>query len=317
MSFDQGGVLTREELSALLDSLAEARSEGEGRARFLGNTTSADPADDPALRAGMERGVEALSRELSATFQSRIRCQVLGAEEIALGEVEELCPEAEQLVLVGFDGESAPGALVVGRSLFFDWLGRMLGGRPAGADEPTPARPYTAIEQRMLLQMAAGWLQTLVAQLPGGEPGRFRVQGVEPVRVLRDWPTSRALWWSVEVEGLGELGRVRLAWPLSARERSTAASKPGPPAEAGPLGGLLLDAPVALCAEVGSVEVPLGRLARMKAGDVLPLDVREDGMLVVRIEGRHKFDAIRGAVGRNAAIQIVGCRPPSGGDAGV
>ena len=166
----------------------------------------------------------------------------------------------------------------------------------------------------MLRRLVGDWLSVIGAHLPGDEERKPRIRGIEPARALGDWPGARVVFWSVEVEGLGELGRLRLAWPLDALTRPVEPAKARGPAPGDPLHGLLLDAPVVLCAEVGTADVSLSRLAGLEVGDVLPIDVRDDGRLIVRIEGRPKFDAIRGAVGNRAAIQIVGCRAASGGE---
>ena len=43
----------------------------------------------------------------------------------------------------------------------------------------------------------------------------------------------------------------------------------------------------------------------MQVGDVIEIDGRDDGALVLRIEGAAKFSALRGSSGARLAVQIV------------
>ena len=68
--------------------------------------------------------------------------------------------------------------------------------------------------------------------------------------------------------------------------------------------------------EAGTADVTLAQLSRLQVGDVLDLDASEAGLLTVRVEGRPKFSAVRGAVGGRAALQIVNHVGTDGGPSG-
>jgi flagellar motor switch protein FliM len=42
----------------------------------------------------------------------------------------------------------------------------------------------------------------------------------------------------------------------------------------------------------------------LQAGSVVPIDAASDGSLLVRVAGRPKFRAIRGALGQRLAVQL-------------
>jgi flagellar motor switch protein FliM len=66
----------------------------------------------------------------------------------------------------------------------------------------------------------------------------------------------------------------------------------------------LLDVPIRLRAQVGTVELTLAEVGRLEVGQSIALDVPTDGSLTVRIGEREKFRGIAGTRGSRRAVQL-------------
>jgi len=101
------------------------------------------------------------------------------------------------------------------------------------------------------------------------------------------------------VRGLDDVCRLRVGFPVSCLEPSDEEGRRSSrPAEVTSL-------PVRLRAVIGHADLPLAELARLKAGDVIELDGREDGLLSLCIDDAVKFTAMRGRRGGRLAAQIM------------
>ena len=62
--------------------------------------------------------------------------------------------------------------------------------------------------------------------------------------------------------------------------------------------------PLEFCVELGSARLTLGRLAALKAGDVILLDQRISEPLRAQVGGSERFDVWAGAEGRAQAVRV-------------
>ncbi|MCG8590735.1 MAG: FliM/FliN family flagellar motor switch protein, partial [Proteobacteria bacterium] len=178
-----------------------------------------------------------------------------------------------------------------------------LGARPGTGRVSIPVRAYTRIERRFYRRFANEMIRGLERAWAHAVDLK-----VEQIRVLQNGPglaepDESVLVATLDVKGMAELCRLRVALP---------ASKFAKREEAGPDIGLgnaglreeLMSMTVAIRAELGSVELPIGEVADLQIGRVLALDEHEDGRLLVRVEGTPMFLAERGSVGRRLAVRL-------------
>lgn len=306
-------LLTREEMDAVIDALAEERAESERYDRAAGR----GPGDGRRSARGRGSGTQALSRtleafaarhgrKLSLAHQRRIQTCLLSSNEMRGRELAELLLPIDRMVSFELREGEAPGWLLFGRPHFFTLLGLACGARP---DEPLPAVPrraYTRIEERFLRSFAEDVLEELGAAWSPALPERPRVLGIEDVARLHDRADELLLVASFDVVGLADVCRLRIVLP---RERSEiAASEPMHAVASGPrdvLEPAILDMPVNVQVEIGSAEVPLARVAGLRPGDVIPISPADALGLVVRVEGAPKFRAQSGSVGSALAIEVM------------
>ncbi len=305
-----GDVLSREELDALLSSLAEERADLERRdgAGSPFRREKRARARKPALPSLM-RGIEWFAfqhgRTLSSTYQTRVVISVIGWEESSTHEFADVLLPTDRVVAFEM-GEGGPqGFLLVARPLLFTWLELAFGAKALSARLAPPRRPYTRIEERFLRRVGAELLGVLERSLKELCPGPYRLTALEDAERLRDRAATPCLLASLDLSGLGDVCRLRFAFPLApfkAHDAPHAVAASG--AERSRVARNVLEMPVTMRAEVGSAELSLARLAGLRVGDVVTIDRSDAADLVLRIDGPAKFRAVRGAVGKRLAVQV-------------
>jgi len=297
----QGELLSREELDALLASVVESGA-GEGAVPPFRETPSARLA---AVSRIVAEYAEEHARSLSALHQRSIEVVPMGLQELTLREFAGSLLPVDRVVV----GQLRPGGhgihIAVGRSLLYAWLGLAFGAPPGLPRTPLPERPYTRIEERFLLRAARDVAQQLASALRQRGPAEIDDLSIAEPEMLPGEGLDRHLVASFDVRGLEDLCRLRLALPAQAMELPGPALAAGRPHGPSPLEGPLLDTQVTVRVEAGVVSLPLGRVANLRVGDVLPLERTDPRGLLVRIEDEARFRAVRGAVGGRLAVQLV------------
>lgn len=292
-------LLSRAELAAIVDELAEARAEQRAR------RVPALDAEDDARHATARRVLENLAREQARAVASRVQHRVdgrlLSIEELRAAEAAALVLAEDRLVRFGLPG-GEPGWVLVSRPLLFAWMRRAFGARDdAGA--PPPVRPYTPIELRFL-RRAAGEMVERLATLAGCAV----VPAVGPIEsgaALREQRTARLLVATFAFSGLDEVGRLRLLLPRGWLGEAAAAPRGTTMPAAGSLANAVLETPVRLSVCVGTARLTLAELAALRPGQVIPIESRRDGSVLAHVEGAARFRAMRGAVEGRLAVQIL------------
>jgi flagellar motor switch protein FliM len=306
----RAAVLTREELDALLATLAESARDGqrEGSGPFRALESAADEASVAAWKA-VRRAIEQFAadqtRHYSNIYQARIEFAVLGWQVSNLARVTETLLESDRIALIELGPGGATGFVWLGRPLLFALLSLAFGARPGAFRFPCPQRPYTGIERRILRRSVEEMLAQLNACWAELSEARARLVGLESASLLRERAGEEELLLAtLDVRGLGDICRLRLGLPASAfgerREAPLAAATGDPPA----VERAVHEMPIELRVELGSVALSLSQLAELEAGSVVPIDAAPDGTLLVRVEGQPKFRAIRGALGQRLAVQL-------------
>lgn len=300
-------LLTREEMDALVDALAEERAELERHDRAVTpqrRSTRARSTDTQALVRALETFAARHGRALSLAHQRRITLALISCSELRAHELAEMLLPVERLVSFELrPGET--GWIVFGRPFFFTLLALACGAAPGAPLPPVPRRAYTRIEERFLLRFAEEVLSEIAPSWSPPLAARPPVIGIDSVEQLREREDEAVAVASFDLTGLGDVCRLRIVLPQgrsAATSEAPATAIPGDPQHA--FRRLILEMTVALQVEIGTAEVPLARVAALQPGDVIPLLPADAGGLVVRVEGAPKFRAQAGSLGRALAVEV-------------
>jgi flagellar motor switch protein FliM len=306
----RAAILTREELDALLASLREGSREAAGEGvPFFPALAAASDAESVEAYTALQRALEQFAldqtRHYSNIYQARIEFAVLGWQISSLARVSETLLDSDRIALIEFSPSGARGFVWLGRPLLFALLSLVFGAQPGAFRFPCPQRPYTGIERRIFRRSVEEMLAQLNACWAELSDARARIVGIQSASVLRERAEEESLLLAtLEVRGLGDLCRLRLGLPAVAFRGLHEAPLVAPSGEPPAVESAVREMPIELRVEVGSVALSLAQLAELEAGSVVPIDTAQDGSLLVRVEGRPKFRAIRGTLGPRVAVQL-------------
>ncbi len=294
-------LLSHEELEAVLETVSKRERAAEGSAP---RRTAADLRAATLVRP-LQDFAEEQGRLLSTLHQRAIRFDAMATDVVSNVDFVGTMTALDRVALVEFHPTGEVGAVLVGRSLLYGWLTMALGG-PIGTPPAIPARDYSPIEQRFLRGIASELVKGLGRGLSSLADVELRVTGLIEPHLAPASLAQRLCVASFDAVGFGDVARLRMALPdswVGSVQQPSGSDRARGRAE---LETQLLEMPVALRAEVGTAELSVGRVAALKPGDVIEIDAAEGGDVLVRLEDRGKFRAVRGAVGGNLAVQLVG-----------
>jgi len=296
-------ILSREELEALLSSLAEA-SDAEERALTRRGPYHAGPSRKLApFQRIAEEYAEEHGRALSTHYQIPLEFSVIACDLHSLRDFGASLLDIDLVAVARI----SPGGhwlyLSIGRTLFFAWLTLAYGARKGIPLCPIPDRPYTRIEESFYRRIAAEVLQLLGGVWRNRRPVEIELLDLVHPDMLPGEATEKHLTASFDITGLGDLSRLRIAVPANAVQRAES-GEAHPLVSTATLKGPVLDTTVRVRVEAGVVEVPLQEVANLRVGDVLPIARTDGGELIVRVENEAKFRAIRGSLGERLAVQL-------------
>jgi flagellar motor switch protein FliM len=136
------------------------------------------------------------------------------------------------------------------------------------------------------------------------DPLEIRVRSIEEPRRLLEYGNQSNLSVSFDLEGLGDLCKLRIVLPSDFCDDLPGATASSAASESAGLDDAMLDARVTLTAELATSNVGLSSIARIQVGDLIPVDPSDPDGVIVHVEGQPKFRAVRGAVGQRLAVQI-------------
>jgi flagellar motor switch protein FliM len=295
------GILSREELEAILESVAESKSPARGTPY----RADRDALQTSALVRALREFAEEQGRALSTVHQRSLEFKLMSWEPLGLADFADSLLSDDRVVLLELEPGRALGCLLLGRPLFFGWM-TLAFGAPAGLPRlQIPERPYTRIEGRFLLRAAHELAAQLESTLGRRRPLTVRVVEVVEPRLLPRQPSERFRMASFEVSGLGDVCRLRLLLPEGLLEKDSDAVGAEPASAWSPVRERMLRMPLRLRVEAGNIEMSLRELATLRVGDVLPFENADAEGLVVCVEDEPKFRAERGSVGRRLAVQLL------------
>lgn len=304
MSDFQDQILTRDELSSLISNLREAQNQDDQRGRLMGSSHFGEQALIQRAGKDFEKFASLLSEKLSSRYQLSIRVEI---SDVRLEDTQDVCSILMPEDPIGLF-ETAPsqfGGIVMNRPFFFSWYSLALGARRAFPTPYLDGRTYSKIERRFSLRFAEELVQISSQAVPERISEEARVVSLDDRDGFLQLGNLSYLIIEFRSSGLNDAARLNLILPrrvvTDVSENASDRRRKG----TADVEGELLSTPVFLRAQVGTLALPLSRLAHLQVGDVLQLGTRADQALKVEVEGAHKFDGIRGRLGSRRAVRIM------------
>lgn len=294
----QADILSREELDALLEEMPGLLAE---RATAF-ETQGSRESDLELERANQLFGFE-YGRALSNRHERAIQLVLIGQREMEMAELAELMLPTDLAGLFQIQPKGLSGSLLLSRPFFFEMLCTLFGASPNLKTIRPPIRDYTRIERRFYMRIVKEMLARLEEQWQALGPVTLAFGGMQGRSVIAESDVRSAIVATFDVRGFSEPCRVRLAVPSEAFRK--AGKPPSRPAKGNPQPTIsLLEVPIRLRAQVGTVVLTLAEAGGLEVGQSIPLDVPADGSLTVRIGEREKFRGIAGTRGSKRAVQL-------------
>ena len=291
-------VLSREELDSLLAEMPRLLAARVERAEG----TAASGVDFELERANEAFGAE-WARSLSNRHERVIGCSMIGQRAVELRELAELMLPTDVVGTFQIAPKGATGMLLLSRPFFFQMLCVLFGSGANVKPIRPPTRDYTRIERRFYARIVREMLGRLEEQWQALAPVTLAWSGIQGRAAVAEAGAREALLATFDVKGFGDACRLRLAVPPEAFGRAGAVAA-RPAKTAASAGVSLLEVPIRLRAQVGTAELPLGEVGRLRVGQSIALDVPADGSLTVRIGEREKFRGIAGTRGAKRAVKL-------------
>ncbi len=304
-------ILTREELDALLETFAEEQQAREKspwpKGPWSGEVHAAEESEvlNPVFQRAMERFAAEESKRMSAAYQSLIRYDLTGVSQLSSEEFAALLFAEDLIAEFSIDPPGETGFLLLGRPFFFALFCISLGARVKKAAKGFPTHRYTQIEERMYERIARELLEQLERSWPREKNARLQLVSIAPAGRIREYPKRTLDVISFDMSGFDDILRLRLAVPVEVMQAvGKLKVSPERTRSKRKVEEVIRGIPVTLKVEIGCAEIKLSELSRLKEGQIFPLHASDPKLLSVCVDGKEKFRAIRGTVGRRLAVQI-------------
>ena len=291
-------ILSREELDALLAEMPGLLAERAAGTQGAGSRE----LDLELERANQTFGFE-YGRSLSNRHERVIQLSLIGQREIELAELAELMLPTDLVASFLIMPKGLEGRILLSRPFFFQMLCVLFGAGAGIKLVRPPTREYTRIERRFYMRIVKEMLVKLEEQWQILAPVSLVWSGMQGRSVIGESETRSAMLATFDVKGLPENCRIRLAVPSETFRIAGSQPLKSPKSTLQP-GVSLLEVPIRLRAQVGTVELSLAEVGRLKVGQSIPLEVASDGSLLVRIGEREKFRGVAGTRGQKRAVQL-------------
>ncbi len=310
--------LSKEEVDALLEGVAKGDVEGPSVAETAPEAEPIDllapknktPEKLRVLEVVQSEFLKHVKKSLARVFgrTPQVTCQHIEAVKLS-DFVKGL---AVPLNVHVFDLSPLPGEglFSVSPRLAFTLVDFLLGGM--GSEVKTDGREYSPTENRLLRRLVGELLSDVEKAWAGVVKIECRYRGLE---------LSAAGLGRLEEDSLAVLPlEIRLAeaplqahlcFPVSAAEaagkRISQVARGGGRKSldwGGTIGVSLLDAEVAVSAELGTVTMSVRKLLGLKVGDTITLGTTRSQPITVRVEGVEKFVGVPGVLNGSNAVRI-------------
>ena len=298
-------VLSREELGALLDTMAESVRHEQARQ----STRAIGVAPLVGNRSSLQRLAQTFAaeqgRSLSTMYQTPIGMRFSHWEEISLSDFASAMLEEDRVARFHLGGDHPEAVLLVSRPLVFGLMMLAFGAKSGSDPGPIPERAYTRIEERFLARAATDLATTLAKSLANVSAEDVRLLSLDPPAALLDQGPRPQLVASFDVRGVGDLCKLRIALPASVVESGPSELPPGPIEPSTGLERELLDVPVQVRVAIGDARLSVSDVAALAVGSEIALEPLAGGQLVVSVGEKEKFRAERGVVDQRLAVRIL------------
>ncbi|MBL8858683.1 MAG: FliM/FliN family flagellar motor switch protein [Planctomycetes bacterium] len=246
-----------------------------------------------ALARRVDKCMADATLHLSSWLRSAHRVRVTDVVEAHVGVLIEGL--VEPLRVLAFDVGSQLG--------FVAWdLGAMTAAIETALGSPDPksavARPLTPSEERVLTQMLSR-VTALVTTSLGVEAKNFRVMREKKELILADDGTAfdpQRIGVHLALEGAAGESTLRIYVPGVKAPETANGSATAKDTKKNSMSSQMASVDVDLCAELGTVIIPLQELMNLEVGDVVVLETKVGDMVAITAEGEVRA---RGDLGRH------------------
>jgi len=323
-----GGLLTQEEINALLAAIAQSDNEGEGatedggerglqgrvRPYDFGRPNKLSKEQLRTLQIMHEPFARGVAASLSAYLRSFVEAEVVSADAMLYEEFTRTVAQPGIMAIFSIPPLEGSIVLEVNPILGFSVIDRLLGGPGSGLRH---VRELTELEQpvmrrvveRMMANLSNAWSHVISID-PGFERLELNPQFTQLVP-----PKDMVVVIKLRISLQGTSGDVQLCIPfdviepvvpkLSAHYLFTSAKKVSTPEQTQALSAKVMQMQVPIRVLLGEASVSLKELLDLQVGDFVPLETKKDGLLPVQIGTRTKFLARPGRSGARLAIELV------------
>jgi flagellar motor switch protein FliM len=319
-------ILSQDEVDALLKGVDDGSvAVGEGSAQAGRGIHAIDLTSQERNLRGRYPGLDVIVDRLAKSLRGSMggflghlpNVNVSGVELVKFCTFLDRLAPPLNLQLFRMAPLRGQGILVATPALVGALLQVSFGGRP-GRQVAITDREFSAIELRLLERVAHRVLQDFQEAWQPVVPVEVSYQRSEPnprfAAVAAAQDLTLLIEAQVEVEGVQDT-MLRLCIPNASLDpiRQRLQATPG-----GDMGEtpettwgdrwrqLLSSAALEVSAELGTSTLRLGAVLALKVGDVVQLGTPREGPVLVRIEGRPRFQGVPGVSGGANAVRLTG-----------
>ena len=315
-------VLSQNEIDSLLSSLTAEKeptqeSRGQERAVHLYDFRNPERLSKDQIRIlkmihdGCARS---LSNFLSISMRLMVEVKVISIDQLSYSEFTMLLSEPSCLYLIDLVDLNSQALISLGPSLVYFIIDRQLGGKGEAFME---SRELTAIEESMISRIVNKTLLFLEDAWAQASPLKLNRGAFEsnPKAVQIAAPSAPVLALSLEVRIKDFVGALAFCYPYFALEhfiqsfhspsRITSRQQVVNDGSQQTILARFRQATFACTVTMEEVKMTMSEVASLQIGDIIRTDHAFTKPLCVKLNGRPKFRAHPGLVGKKVGVKIV------------
>ena len=311
--------------NTLVDEVAGVQTDSGGVGGAVGDSADVTPYDFKRPKRVSTEQIRALSAihdafsrnfsaSLSGFLRSIVDVRVVAVEQVLYSEFIQALPNPTCFVIV--QGTPLEGQLFVEFSplIVYPIIDRLLGG--SSDTVFIPQRPLTSIEWRLMTRIIERGLSDLSQAWRNLMDVRFEIGETEsnPHLVNIVAPTEVVVFITFEIKLGSCAGTMGVCIPFSVFESVVGKltnqawlvyrAKGATDVQQSRLLRNLSRSTVRLAAYLGTTTIRMSELRGLRPGDLIALDKRVEGDLLLQIEGRNKFAGSLGKLRGHKALRI-------------
>lgn len=260
---------------------------------------------------------EVFARNFGATLSGMLRTiidvRVVGVEQLTYNEFIHSLPNPTCFMILQAPPLEGQMCLELSPLIVYPFIDRLLGGDNSNLF--IPQRPLTSIEWRLISRVVERALDHLSEVWRNLVEARFEAVETEsnPQLVHIVAPTEVVVFITFEIKLGSTAGTMSLCIPFNTIEsvlsHLTTQSwfykpKPATDTQQKRLLRNLVKSPVDLTVYLGQTTIRLSELRSLRPGDLIPLEKRAGGDLIMKIAGRNKFAGKPGQFHGQKAVRL-------------